>query len=58
MNEHDRSSQPHVDTRQSEHERRVAEIEDERRPDATALDEGGRPTSGEDLADDRRGSDG
>lgn len=58
MNEHDRSSQPTVDTGQSEHERRVAEIEEARRPDATELEEGGRPTSGEDLAEDRRDSEG
>jgi hypothetical protein len=56
MTEHDTGTdQRKVDTGQSEHERRVAEIEERRAPSpgSDAADEGGRPTSGEDRLADR-----
>jgi hypothetical protein len=57
MNDHDTGTdQREVDAGQSEHERRVAEIEERRAPSPEGdptLDEGRRPTSSEDLAADR-----
>jgi hypothetical protein len=57
MAEHrDSAHQPQVDTGQSAHEREVAEHEEERGGSIEGHpggDEGGRPTSGEDLAADR-----
>jgi hypothetical protein len=48
-----------ADDWQSDHERRVAEIEERRAPsrEGDAIDEGPRPSSGEDLAADRTAGD-
>lgn len=55
------TDEPTEDRMQSDHERKVAEIEEERgdahAEDDPTTDPGRRPTSGEDLAADRAGDD-